>query len=231
NDFVTIDGNRRHVIGYLQDFLFEPERARLPVKFLSGGERNRLLLARLFAQPANVLVLDEPTNDLDMDMLDVLEDILDNFDGTVLLVSHDRDFLDRMVTSVISFDPDGQVREYPGGYSDMLRQRKAVPSGNLNPRQTGSKHGSENNGQPANPGKMTYKDKRALDPLPTEIQKLERDATRIEAELADPKTYAKDPESIPRLAKLLETARQLISEKQDRWLELEMMREELEGAD
>ena len=113
----------RHVVGYLKEFLFEADQAKSPVSSLSGGERNRLLLAKLFAKPGNLLVLDEPTNDLDMDMLDLLEDMLSSYEGTLLLVSHDRDFIDRTVGSVISFDPDGQVREYAGGYSDMLAQR------------------------------------------------------------------------------------------------------------
>ena len=230
-DSVNVQGRTRHVVAYLKDFLFDDKQARQPVGALSGGEKNRLLLAKLFTKPANLLVLDEPTNDLDMDMLDMLEDILDGFDGTVLLISHDRDFLDRTVTSIISFDPDGQVREYPGGYTDMLRQRKkAVASGG---NKVSDAEADQVRVQPSQKpvSKMTYKDKRALDLLPVEIEKLERDAARIEAQLADPQTYQDDPDAIPRLAKLLDTARRLIAEKQDRWLELELQREELEGAE
>ena len=165
NDTVEIDGNRRHVIGYLQDFLFEPERSRLPVKFLSGGERNRLLLAKLFAQPANVLVLDEPTNDLDLETLELLEEKLVAFAGTVLVVSHDREFLDNVATSVIAFEPDGP-KEYVGGYTDWQRQRQPKAEAmKLKPAEQPA--ASRPAGPPpAKPKKLSYKDQRELEQLP-----------------------------------------------------------------
>jgi ATP-binding cassette subfamily F protein uup len=226
-DSVNVQGRVRHVVAYLKDFLFDPKQARQPVGALSGGEKNRLLLAKLFTRESNVLVLDEPTNDLDMDMLDVLEEIVANYAGTVLLVSHDRDFLDRMVTSTISFDPDGKVREYAGGYSDMLAQRGEAPSLPAAAPTQRDKPRAEPPRQ-AGRARMTYRDQRELETLPEEIAALERDAARIEAQLADPAGL--DGEAIAKLARLLEAARALIERKQDRWLELEMLREDLEGA-
>ena len=228
-DSVNVQGTVRHVVGYLKDFLFDPDQARQPVGALSGGEKNRLLLAKLFTKESNVLVLDEPTNDLDMDMLDVLEDIVAGYAGTVLLVSHDRDFLDRMVTSTISFDPDGKVREYAGGYSDMLMQRggeKAILATLPQPEPAKPKPAETPRAAPR--ARMTYKDQRELENLPGEIEALERDIVRIEGQLADPRGL--DGDGIAKLAKLLATAQKLLERKQDRWLELEMTREDLEGA-
>ena len=207
----------------------EQHQARQPVGALSGGEKNRLLLAKLFTKESNVLVLDEPTNDLDMDMLDVLEDIVAGYAGTVLLVSHDRDFLDRMVSSTISFDPDGKVREYAGGYSDMLMQRggeKAILAALPQPEPAKPKQMEAPRSSPR--ARMTYKDQRELENLPGEIEALERDIARIEGQLGNPAGL--DGDGIARLAKLLETAQRLLERKNDRWLELEMVREDLEGA-
>ncbi|MGE0668499.1 MAG: ABC-F family ATP-binding cassette domain-containing protein [Sphingomonadales bacterium] len=229
-DSVNVQGRVRHVVAYLKDFLFDPSQAKQPVGSLSGGEKNRLLLAKLFTRESNVLVLDEPTNDLDMDMLDVLEDTIANYAGTVLLVSHDRDFLDRMVTSTISFDPDGKVREYAGGYSDMLAQRGGVQNIMATmprPEPARPKPAEAPKAAPAKP-RMTFKDRHELEKLPGEIEALERDVARIETQLADP--AALDADGIARLAKLLRTAQSLLTRKQDRWLELEMIREDLEGA-
>ncbi len=228
-DSVNVQGTVRHVVGYLKDFLFDPDQARQPVGALSGGEKNRLLLAKLFTKESNVLVLDEPTNDLDMDMLDVLEDIVAGYAGTVLLVSHDRDFLDRMVSSTISFDPDGKVREYAGGYSDMLMQRggeKAILAALPQPEPAKPKQVETPRSAPR--ARMTYKDQRELENLPGEIEALERDIARIEGQLGNPAGL--DGDGIARLAKLLETAQSLLERKNDRWLELEMVREDLEGA-
>jgi ATP-binding cassette subfamily F protein uup len=228
-DSVNVQGTVRHVVGYLKDFLFDPDQARQPVGALSGGEKNRLLLAKLFTKESNVLVLDEPTNDLDMDMLDVLEDIVAGYAGTVLLVSHDRDFLDRMVSSTISFDPDGKVREYAGGYSDMLMQRggeKAILAALPQPEPAKPKQMEAPRSSPR--ARMTYKDQRELENLPGEIEALERDIARIEGQLGNPAGL--DGDGIARLAKLLETAQRLLERKNDRWLELEMVREDLEGA-
>ncbi|MEN3952429.1 ATP-binding cassette domain-containing protein [Iodidimonas sp. SYSU 1G8] len=232
-DSVNVQGVVRHVVGYLKDFLFDPSQARQPVGALSGGEKNRLLLAKLFTKQSNVLILDEPTNDLDMDMLDVLEDIVASYAGTVLLVSHDRDFLDRMVTSTISFDPDGKVREYAGGYSDMLMQRggiQAMMQTDSVPAPAAAKARPADAPRTAPKPKMTYKDQRELENLPGEMEALERDIAKIEGQLADPRELARDPDAIAKLARLLDTARKLLERKQDRWLELEMMREDLEGA-
>ncbi len=227
-DSVLVNGRTRHVVAYLKDFLFDDKQAKQPVGALSGGEKNRLLLAKLFTKPSNLLVLDEPTNDLDMDMLDVLEDTLDRYEGTVLLVSHDRDFLDRLVTSIISFDPDGKVREYAGGYTDMLRQRrdeaKPQPTGETEPAATTKQRTS------TSAPRMTYNEKRELELLPDQMAALERDISKIEAQLADPSGLNHDPEKIARMGQLLETAANALSAKQDRWLELEMKREKLEGA-
>ena len=189
SDFVEIAGRRIHVIGYLEDFLFPPERARAKVSALSGGERNRLLLARLFARPANVLVLDEPTNDLDIDTLELLEQLLQEYSGTVILVSHDRTFLDNVVTTAIAFEGDGKLRNVAGGFEDWKRecaialagskaaenQSTAKPSAVVEPRREQRK--------------LSYKDQRELDALPAKIQTLEQEQAVLKAKLADPQTY------------------------------------------
>ena len=210
SDHVEIGGARKHVIGYLEDFLFAPQRARSPVKSLSGGERNRLLLARLFARPANVLVLDEPTNDLDIETLELLEALLQDYAGTVFLVSHDRAFLDNVVTQSIASEGDGQWKEYVGGYSDWLRQR---PAG-------GAARFDATGGQDAKPGarvpggtqsagagdmaeakpiarkKLSYKEQRELEQLPARIAALEAEQAALQARLADPAFYQGSPEAV-----------------------------------
>ncbi|WP_353118716.1 ATP-binding cassette domain-containing protein [Nitratidesulfovibrio sp.] len=209
-DTIDVNGNRRHVAGYLRDFLFEPDRLRLPARVLSGGERNRLLLAKLFTRPSNVLVLDEPTNDLDVETLDLLEELLAEYQGTVLLVSHDRAFLDDVVTSTLAFDDDGNVREYVGGYTDWLRQRpKPVADGaggDATPRRTGEGDGSGADGNGSGPGtaqirKLTFKEQRELAglrdelaALPGNLDALEREQATLEARLAEPDFFTADPE-------------------------------------
>ncbi|MFN3230554.1 MAG: ABC-F family ATP-binding cassette domain-containing protein [Alphaproteobacteria bacterium] len=227
-DSVVVNGGTRHVVGYLKDFLFEAKQAKQPVGALSGGEKNRLLLAKLFTKPSNLLILDEPTNDLDMDMLDVLEETLDRYEGTILLVSHDRDFLDRLVSSVISFDPDGQVREYAGGYTDMLHQRKTETR--AQPTTDPSGNTTKPRGQTRPVARMTYNEQRELEFLPEQMAALERDIAKIEAQLADPAGLNHDPEKIAKFGDLLARAHNALSAKQERWLELELKREELEGA-
>lgn len=193
SDFVEINGSRKHVIGYLQDFLFSPERARAPITRLSGGERNRLLLARLFAQPSNLLVMDEPTNDLDVETLELLEELLLDYTGTLLLVSHDRDFLDNVVTSTLALESDGQLGDYVGGYSDWLRQRpsastaaaateapKPAAPASVAPTPTAAKK------------KLSYKDQRELDALPATIERLETDISARTAAMQDPAFYKQD---------------------------------------
>jgi ATP-binding cassette subfamily F protein uup len=181
---IEIAGSSQHVLGYLQDFLFEPERARQPVSALSGGERNRLLLAKLFTLPANLLVLDEPTNDLDAETLELLEERLHAFDGTLLIVSHDRELLDNLVTSTLVFEAPGQVVEYVGGYQDWLRQRPAPASAAAPTRAT-----PKPAAKARTPTKLSYKDQRELDALPAQIETLEQEQQELEQQLADPALY------------------------------------------
>ncbi len=195
-DFVEINGSRKHIIGYLQEFLFSPERARAPITRLSGGERNRLLLARLFAQPSNLLVMDEPTNDLDVETLELLEELLLDYQGTLLLVSHDRDFLDNVVTSTLALEGDGRLGDYVGGYSDWLRQRPASATASTSaaaPPVTAS-------AAPVPPAaataatkkKLSYKDQRELELLPAKIEQLETDIAARSAAMQDPAFYRQD---------------------------------------
>ena len=188
---ITVNGADRHVISYLQDFLFAPERARTPVKALSGGERNRLLLARLFAKPSNLLVLDEPTNDLDAETLDMLEERLLDYQGTLLLVSHDRAFLDQVVTGSLVFEGEGRVREYVGGYSDWLRQRDPPTIIDKTPgrKEKPSKPATETAPPAARPRKLGFKEQRELEELPRHIEALEAEQAELHGRLADPELY------------------------------------------
>jgi ATP-binding cassette subfamily F protein uup len=193
-DTVTIDGQPRHVSGYLRDFLFPPERLHAPVSMLSGGERNRLLLARLFARPSNLLVMDEPTNDLDVETLELLEEMVANYAGTLLLVSHDRAFLDNVVTSTLVFEGRGQVNEYVGGYSDWLRQRRDIgapaPPPTYGPRQPESTAAAPAPAGPrAKARRLSYKDQRELDAMPEKIQRLEAEQVQLQAVIADPALF------------------------------------------
>ena len=188
-DTVTIGGQTKHVMGYLGDFLFAPERARSPVKSLSGGERARLLLAQLFTRPANVLVMDEPTNDLDIETLELLEELLCDYQGTLFLVSHDRAFLDNVVTSCLAFDGDGRVQEYVGGYSDWLRQRPPSGITDREPAPPAVKTPSGTTARAASRVKLSYKDRRELGALPARIESLEQEQARLHARLADPEAY------------------------------------------
>ena len=187
--FIDVNGQQRHVISYLQDFLFTPDRCHTPVSALSGGERNRLLLARLFSKPANLLVMDEPTNDLDIDTLDLLEELLVGFSGTVLLVSHDRTFLDRVVTSSLVFEGGGRVEEYVGGYSDWLRQRStsAATASREKPAQARARKE-----KPQKPARLSYKDQRELEQLPERIESLENEIAGIHEQMAAPEFYRQD---------------------------------------
>jgi ATP-binding cassette subfamily F protein uup len=199
SDWVEVNGQRKHVMSYLGDFLFAPERARSPVKSLSGGERNRLLLARLFAKPANVLVLDEPTNDLDIDTLELLEELLEEYEGTVFLVSHDRTFLDNVVTQVIASEGAGLWKEYIGGYSDWEKYRASANANNNKGTPAKSDNKSESkaaaatlvNVAPAKQKKLSYKEQKELDELPGLIAKLEAEQKAISAQLADADFYKK----------------------------------------
>jgi ATP-binding cassette subfamily F protein uup len=220
NDFVTIDGNRRHVFSYLQDFLFTADRVRLPVKFLSGGERNRLLLAKLFARPANVLVLDEPTNDLDLETLELLEQRLVDFQGTVLAVSHDREFLDNVVTSVIAFD-QGSVQEYVGGYSDWIRQRGVVESPRKSLRSLQKKSSASLEPGKLKPRKLSFKEKRELEQLPARIEKMEADVAGIHEEMADASFYRRPAQEIAMTQKSLQELEDRMAIAYARWQDLE----------
>jgi ATP-binding cassette subfamily F protein uup len=215
-DTVTIDGQARHVSGYLRDFLFPPDRLQAPVSMLSGGERNRLLLARLFAKPSNLLVMDEPTNDLDAETLDLLEELVSDYAGTLLLVSHDRAFLDDVVTSTLVFEGQGRVNEYVGGYSDWLRQRRrdapaAPPSG----------RSAAIRSAPPKARKLSYKDQRELDALPDLIQRLEAEQAELTSAVGDPELYRRDPDGAAAAAARLNAVGQELEAAFARWETLE----------
>lgn len=233
---LLVNGEQRHVTGYMKDFLFQPEQARTPIRDLSGGERARLMLARILARPANLLILDEPTNDLDIETLDLLQEVVAGFPGTVILVSHDRDFLDRTVTSTLApadpDAPDGRWIEYAGGYTDMLSQRKIA----LDDRRRQDKADREKTVAPTvsaetpkQKGKLSYKQKFALDNLPKDMERNQAAIQACEARMADPNLFAKDPARFNTLARELETLQAKQAQMENEWLELELLREELEG--
>ena len=217
SDTITINGKSRHVMSYLQDFLFPPARVRSPVKSLSGGERNRLLLARLFIQPANLLVLDEPTNDLDVETLELLEELLCNYDGTLILVSHDRTFLDNVVTSTLAFEGDGVVNEYVGGYEDWLRQSKKSAS-NSDVKKTEIKEVKKDKSETKK--KLSYNDQRELDSLPQIIENLEAEQEDIQKQVSEADFYKQEKSEVDNvLARLSELEKELELAYQ-RWEEL-----------
>ncbi|QDV70584.1 ABC transporter ATP-binding protein uup [Rosistilla carotiformis] len=219
---IVINGREKHIIGYLQDFLFSPERARTQVKFLSGGERNRVLLARLFANPANVIVLDEPTNDLDAETLEMLEDKLVGYDGTLLLVSHDRAFLNNVVTSTIVYEPDG-VKEYVGGYDDWLAQRGPLPTATTESSSAGGSKSKKKGGaaSAAPKQRLSYKLQRELDGLPAEIEKLEKQIAGVHETIADPSFYQGPGERIAEEQRKLKDLEARLAKTYARWEELE----------
>ena len=214
-DMLEIGGKPKHVISYLQDFLFAPERCRQPVKALSGGERNRLLLAKLFTQPSNVLVLDEPTNDLDIDTLDLLEELLIDYRGTIILVSHDRAFLNNVVTSTLVFEGNGKINQYIGGYDDWLRQRKTEqPISSQQPAKVQAKATTTSK-------KLSYKDQRELDNLPQEIENLETQIAGLSEQISQPDFYRGDRNDIAETETRLSELQQQLSHCYDRWESLE----------
>jgi len=236
-DNLLVNGEVKHVTGYMKDFLFQPEQARTPIRNLSGGERARLILARILARPTNLLILDEPTNDLDIETLDLLQEIVAGFSGTVILVSHDRDFLDRTVTSTIApanpDQPDGRWIEYAGGYSDMMAQRKgAADEKRKAERQEKAKAvtSASPSQEPAKAkGKLSFKQKFALENLPKEMEKTQEEIAKREQRMADPQLFAKDQVTFNKLAQEMEKLREKLETMEEEWLELEMLREELES--
>ncbi len=234
-DQVVINGKARHVASYMKDFLFLPEQRLSPIRVLSGGERARLMLARALAKPSNVLVLDEPTNDLDLETLDLLQELLSDYPGTILLVSHDRDFLDRIVTSVLAPTGNGHWTEYAGGYSDMLAQRKGDAL--RKDRKPGTARTENASAQStatmtaAAKQKLSFKDKHALSSLPGEIAKLEAELEKLGAKLADAELFTRDRPAFDRASERLQEAQQQLEAAETLWLELEEKREAIENAD
>jgi ATP-binding cassette subfamily F protein uup len=234
-DMVTVAGQSRHVIGYMKDYLFRPEQARTPLGMLSGGERARLTLARAFARPSNLLVLDEPTNDLDLETLDLLQEKLTEYAGTVLLVSHDRDFLDRVVTSIIASEGNGRWIEYAGGYTDMLAQRAASRRDSASPKPRAEKRARAaspgKDPPPRRAGRMNFNDQRALERLPARIASLEAQAAALSAVLADPDLYVRDRDGFGVTTAALARVRDELAAAEEQWLGLEMLRELIEGTE
>ncbi|MDB5361440.1 MAG: elongation factor 3 [Rhodospirillales bacterium] len=222
-DSVFVRGVPRHVNSYMRDFLFEDRQALTPAKALSGGERNRLLIAKVLAQTSNLMVLDEPTNDLDMDTLELLEEVLADYDGTLFLVSHDRDFLDRLVTSVIAVEGDGEIAEYVGGYTDYLRQRPAK----ADPVKAAKQAAAAARTTKPKTAKMGFKDQHDLQRLPSVIESLGREKAELQQKLADPKLYARDRRAFDAANTRLNAVDVEIAQAEDRWLELEMKKAEL----
>ena len=244
-DSVEVNGVKRHVIGYMKDFLFTPEQARSPLKVLSGGERGRLMLARALAKPSNLLILDEPTNDLDLETLDLLQELLASYEGTVLLVSHDRDFIDRVVTSVIAFEGEGRWVEYAGGYSDMLVQRRqgkalelAGSTGAVNRSTAAGKKDRSGRKASAAPSdaksqtrkKLTFNDQHALKTLPKTIEQLQKKIEDLQEKLEAADFFTRDPAGFEAAAAGLKEAQQNLGAAEEEWLRLELLREEIEGG-
>ena len=223
---LLVRGEVRHVVAYLRDFLFEDRQAKSPVSALSGGEKNRLLLAKLLAKESNLLVLDEPTNDLDMETLDLLQDMLSSYDGTLIVVSHDREFLDQLVTSTIVIEEGGRAAEYVGGYSDYMRMKKdaeKAPTKVAKAKETAQKSSGPRK-------KLTYKDQRDYERLPGVIEELEKAIKSLEKELANPDLFAKTPDLFNQKAASLSKAQSDKDDAETRWLELEILQEEISGS-
>ena len=226
---VEVAGKTLHVKKYLENFLFDKYKATQRVRTLSGGEQNRLLLAKLFSEDHNLLVLDEPTNDLDMETLELLQEVIADYDGTILIISHDRDFIDRTVTTLLVFEGDGKIIPHSGGYSDYLGRRTKTEERQKTKSQNKTAKTDHRNFD-AKTAKMSFKDKHALDTLPDEIAQLENAIAKAEAALADPDLFNKDPERFNTLAADVTADKATLAEKEDRWLELEALREEIEQA-
>jgi ATP-binding cassette subfamily F protein uup len=219
----------RHYASYMKDFLFTPEQARTPVSALSGGERGRLVLARALATPANLLVLDEPTNDLDLETLDLLQEMLADYAGTVIVVSHDRDFLDRVATAILWAEGNGRFTEYAGGFSDAVAQRgeEMKAKAKATAAQARPKSRDADAPRPSEQKKLSFKDKHALETLPARMDTARLRIEQVKTALADPGLYARDPKKFSALTEELGTASTELTEMEDRWLELEILRESL----
>ena len=227
-DHIFVRGSYRHVVAYLKDFLFRPDQAQCPVSALSGGEKNRLMLAVALAQPSNFLVLDEPTNDLDMDTLDLLQEVLDEYEGTILLVSHDRDFIDRVVTSVIYMPGDGSVSEHAGSYSDLLEKLKSkIPAKKESKKEALPKKEEKPKSETKKTGRLSYNQQRLLEILPGKISELEKQIGDTEAALSDSSLYTENPEKFDALTTQLEKLKAELEKSENQWLEIEMLRESI----
>ncbi|MCC5988008.1 MAG: ATP-binding cassette domain-containing protein [Pararhodobacter sp.] len=240
SDQVMVRGQPRHVVGYLKEFLFDEAQARAPVRALSGGEKARLMLARIMARESNLLVLDEPTNDLDIETLDLLQDLLGEFDGTVLMVSHDRDFIDRIATTTLLMEGSGKVTAFAGGWSDMLAQRPAAsggksevkPAAKINTKpdaKPGAKPGSGDGAKPARAG-LSFTERHRLEALPAEIARFEAEIGKIEGLMADPDLYAREPAKFARASEMLAQRQQALASAEEEWLELAERAEQAEKA-
>jgi len=227
--YIKLNGKDRHVVGYLKGFLFSPKRATMPVSALSGGERNRVILAKLFTKPANLLVLDEPTNDLDIETLEVLEDRLCKYNGTLIVVSHDRRFLDNVVTSTIVFEQDGRIQEYVGGYSDWLRQGRLLAESENPYQDEVRRQANAERRRRQQPTKLSYKDQRELDRLPAEIEALETAIAVIQAEASTPEFYARDEDRVRGALNELATLEARLEERVERWDALETLQASLQS--
>ncbi|MGY6646450.1 MAG: ABC-F family ATP-binding cassette domain-containing protein [Salinarimonas sp.] len=241
-DTVQVGGETKHVAGYMKDFLFQPEQMRTPIGVLSGGERGRLMLARALARPSNLLVLDEPTNDLDLETLDLLQELLADYAGTLILISHDRDFLDRVVTATVMAEGEGRWREYAGGYSDMVAQRGAgvsahggVATGVNSGARRGGKDAEKSAAKSASSGgearkrRLSFKEKHALETLPGRMADLEAQIAKVQAVMDDPELFSRDPARFEAATAKLGELQLALNQAEEQWLELEMLREELEG--
>jgi ATP-binding cassette subfamily F protein uup len=233
-DWIDVRGSKKHIKGYLKEFLFDPSLADAPIGSLSGGERSRLLLAREFAREANLLVLDEPTNDLDLETLDLLQEVIADYEGTVLIVSHDRDFLDRTVTITLGLDGSGKVDVVAGGYEDWVRKRyqdhRSPAKAGVQAARSAGKQAAPSGSRPSPGNKLTYKDQRDYDRLPGEIERLEAQVAADEAALHDPDLYARDPERFAELTERIARNRTEIEAAELRWLEVAELAEHLSQA-
>ena len=228
--YINLNGKDRHIVGYLKGFLFTPKRSGMPAKALSGGERNRVILAKLFTRPANLLVLDEPTNDLDIETLEVLEKKLCEYTGTLIVVSHDREFLDNVVTSTVVFEDDGRAKEYVGGYSDWVRHGHQLAETENIAVAEAKKRAATERRKDKNKTKLSYHDQRELDQLPEEIDKLESGIAALQSQIAAPEFYSQDNEAVQRMLQELGNAELLLEQRVERWSDLESKQDLLQSS-